>query len=318
MTLSTDLSPNHTDFLPNSSEQYRHYGKSLRVEQARARLARAIGRTLRVRGIDRALRLLYPPDRRARDYTEAVTRLRDGSLFEVDTRSFIEWMLYLYGEYEPHVRDVIKACLRPGDMAIDVGANIGVHTVAMARAVGETGLVLAVEPLPRIVDRLERNLELNNLSRQVRVVIKAASDHPGATVFYPPSETATNQAQGSLFALKHLDPKPIDIDLATLDNLVEENGLDRVRLVKIDVEGGEAEVIGGARRLIDEQRPYVLFEYNAGHYAEIGRDWGEVSSLAGVWTSYTFFAVRRHGIEWLPAAPHDFGCMILGKPEGAD
>ncbi len=84
----------------------------------------------------------------------------------------------------------------------------------------------------------------------MRVVPKAASDRLGRTSFYQPDQSASNQGQGSLLPFDYLDPRPVEIELVTLDALVNEYQLGNVRLIKIDVEGKEAEVLEGARELI--------------------------------------------------------------------
>lgn len=89
----------------------------------------------------------------------------------------------LLGEFEPHIRTLIRRYLRPGMVAVDVGANIGLHTLQMARAVGPQGRVYAVEPAPDNLKYLKRNIALNRLS-QVEVLPWAASSEHGIQEFY--------------------------------------------------------------------------------------------------------------------------------------
>lgn len=289
------------------------------AERVRALVARAIGRTLPVRGVDRVLRLLYHPDKREASYTTSVSRLRDGSLFEVDTRNYLEWRLFVYGDYEPDVRRAIRRCLRAGDTAIDVGANIGIHTITMARAVGSKGKVVAIEPFAEATTRLRRNLEHNGLSNICSVVPKAASSHCGHTFFYTPGPTASNQAQGSLLPLAYLQPEPVDVELTTLDALAHEYRLDRVRLVKIDVEGWESEVMEGARELIGDQRPYVLFEYSPSQFGDGLSKWNELRYLVEKPLSYCFFEVAPHSLRplRLRGGRPSRACMVLADPGSA-
>jgi FkbM family methyltransferase len=289
------------------TDRPRYHGQRPLVERARAHVAHAFGHNLRVRGVDRALRAVYHPDKRIASHTETVARLDDGSLFAVDTRTFIEWTLYVYGDYEREIGAILRSCLGPGDVALDVGANIGVHTVRMARAVGPAGRVVAIEPMPELVERLRHNLELNCLADRVRIVAKGAGSHDGAARFYRPP--LTNQGKGSFIAGPDLAPEGLELPVVTLDTLVEELRIGRVRLVKIDVEGLELDTIAGAASLIAAYRPYLLFEYSVPSRT----DWNDFLRLLDVPGHYSLYEVARppRPLTRRPAMT----CMVLAKPE---
>lgn len=282
-----------------------------------ARFARWFGHTVRIPKARRLPWFFYPPTGRgARVHTH--TLLRNGETFDVDTRSFLEWLLWVYGEYEPGVQTVIRRYLRPGDVAIDVGANIGIHTVPMSEAVGAQGVVLAVEPLQAVRERLEHNLALNHVTN-VRVIAEAASDREGSAVLYPPRASAANWGQASLAPLSHLDREAgITVPLITLDVLVRAQGLDRVRLIKIDVEGHDREVMAGAVALIDQYHPVLIFEYSPEHTAEIGNEWSDTVDLLIRQRSYQLSEVWR-GAVLIPLGeePPRRQCMVLGLPPEA-
>ena len=282
-----------------------------------ARFARWFGHTIRVPKARRLPWFLYPPtSRRARVRTNA--RLRNGQTFGVDTRSFLEWVLWVYGEYEPDTQAIIRRYLRPGDVAIDVGANIGIHTMPMSEAVGPQGVVLAVEPLPAVRERLERNLALNRATN-VRVIAQAASDREGSAQLYPPRADAANWGQASLARLSHLDPgAPIEVPLVTLDALVRAQGLDRVRLIKVDVEGHDREVMAGAIALIDRYHPVLIFEFSPEHTSEIGNDWDDTVGLLVRQRAYRLSEMWRGALNPLDERPPRRQCMVLGLPPGLD
>lgn len=281
----------------------------------RARFARWFGHTVRVPKARRLPWFFYPPaSRRARVRTSA--RLRNGQTFDVDTSSYLEWVLWVYGEYEPDTEAIIRRYLRPGDVAIDVGANIGIHTMPMSEAVGPQGVVLAVEPLPSVRDRLERNLSLNRATN-VRVIAQAASDREGSALLYPPRADAANLGQASLARLGHLDPgSSIEVPLVTLDALVRAQGLDRVRLIKIDVEGHDREVMAGAIALIDRYHPVLIFEFSPEHTSEIGNDWNDTVGLLVRQRSYRLSEMWRGALNPLGERPPRHQSMILGLPPG--
>jgi FkbM family methyltransferase len=282
----------------------------------RARVARWFGHTVRVPKARRLPWFFYPPaSQSARVRTRA--RLRNGQTFDVDTRSYLEWVLWVYGEYEPDTEAIIRRYLRPGDVAIDVGANIGIHTLPMSEAVGPQGVVLAVEPLPSVRERLERNLELNRATN-VRVIAQAASDREGSAQLYPPRADAANFGQASLARLGHLDEAaPIEVSLVTLDAIVRAHGLDRVRLIKIDVEGHDREVMAGAIALIDRYKPVLIFEFSPEHTSEIGNDWDDTVDLLVRQRSYRLSEMWRGALTPLGERPPRHQSMILGLPPGA-
>jgi FkbM family methyltransferase len=146
--------------------------------------------------------------------------------------------------------------LRPGSVAIDVGANWGLHTLYLSRLVGETGRVLALEPFPPAFEELEWHLATNGC-RNVRALKVAASDANGQARFIPGDSPSTGR-------LNFGGAAPADTGMTvptrTLDAVVEEARFDRLDLVKIDVEGAEGQVLLGAGATIDRFRPVLVID----------------------------------------------------------
>src|SRR5258708_412880 len=109
-------------------------------------------------------RTRYQPQRSVTRVTREV-----GDVFDADLSSTLEWQLWAFGCYEPHFAQLFALLVRPGDRCVDVGANIGVHTVRLARLAGPDGAVMAIEPDPDLMRRARRNLALNRL-RNVRLI----------------------------------------------------------------------------------------------------------------------------------------------------
>ena len=168
--------------------------------------------------------------------------------------------------HPPRAHPAALAFLRPGSVVIDAGANLGEWTVPFARAVGGTGRVLAIEPAPRSAAALEMTLAVNAL-RHAEVIRCAVGDHEGRAGFAVPVvtsvETDTGTARiGSAVA----GQEGLCVPLRTLDSLMIERGLDRLDLVKIDVEGYERKVLDGAEAALDRFRPVLVIE--TGHETE--------------------------------------------------
>ena len=154
-------------------------------------------RRFQPKGIDRIVRMLYPPgnDRPIR----SVVDYDDGLLFHCDTQSFLEWYIFFYGAFRPEVSRLINRMLRPGQVAIDIGANVGMHSVIMANRVGPTGHVVVFEPDPHPMGRLRRNMALNGID-WVTTVEAAVSARSETRTFYLHDDTIGNFANASLVA----------------------------------------------------------------------------------------------------------------------
>lgn len=152
---------------------------------------------------------------------------------------------YWLGTFEPVVQQAIAEGLSPGDTFFDVGSHAGVHSLIGARAVGKTGLVLAIEPDPANGAEIEAQAALNGFD-QIRVVRKA--------VVADLSET-WSWIGGGAVAQK------------TIDDLTHEFG--PPTLIKVDVEGLELEVLRGAVATIREHRPILVVEAHYGGLAGV-------------------------------------------------
>jgi FkbM family methyltransferase len=180
----------------------------------------------------------------------------EGLLFAVPTE---EWRLAAFLEHrghpEPGLRDLLLPRLRPGAFFVDVGANIGLYTVAAGYAVGQSGHVLAVEPTPRTAAVLTQNIRLNGLRERgvVTVAQLAAGETRGRARLGTHIE---DSGHNSLFPTGDED-EVVEVDVVPLDDLVGEGR--PVDVVKIDVEGAELAVLRGMRRVAAANPDIVVF-----------------------------------------------------------
>jgi FkbM family methyltransferase len=168
--------------------------------------------------------------------------------------------------HPPGVHPAVLAFLRPGGIAIDIGANLGEWTVPFARAVGAAGRVLAIEPAPRSAAALDKTLAANALT-QAEVIRCAIGDRDGTAEFAVPIVTSARIDTGTA----HIGPpgpglESLNVALRSLDSLAAERGLGRLDLIKIDVEGHERRVLDGAATSLARFRPVLILE--TGHEAE--------------------------------------------------
>jgi len=180
----------------------------------------------------------------------------DGFRIKLKIREYPDGAMYL-GIYEPGLLRLARTLLRPGDVAIDVGANIGYITLHLSQCVGPTGHVHSFEPLPENFERL-REATRDNHCRNVSLHEKAVGASAGRVNFYSfPNEYGSTHALGSLRPLR-AHRVSMQREKIRLDDAID----GPVQLIKIDVEGGEADVLIGAQRIIRENRPHILLENN--------------------------------------------------------
>ncbi len=157
---------------------------------------------------------------------------------------------------------IVTSVVRRGDVALDVGANIGIYTDRLAVLVGRAGTVYALEPNPHYARDLRR---IASRRKNVRVIAAAASDRPGtASLSVPIGRAGPNASLGSLEDRATTVPhEVIEVPTTTLD--AEAGGISGVRFVKCDVEGHEHEVLLGGLELFRRERPILLIEIEQRH-----------------------------------------------------
>ena len=168
--------------------------------------------------------------------------------------------------HPPQAHPAVLALLRPGSVAIDVGANLGEWTVPLARSVGAAGRVIAIEPAQRSAAALEATLAANAL-RQAEIVRCAIGDHDGQTEFAVPVVTSVRTDTGrARIGPAAFGYEALHVPLRRLESLAAELSFDRLDLIKIDVEGHERQVLDGAAAILDKYRPALVME--TGHEPE--------------------------------------------------
>jgi FkbM family methyltransferase len=161
-----------------------------------------------------------------------------GSLLKLDP----EDSLFLGShDYEPYESKLVMGLLRPGDVAVDVGAMIGYYTVILAKHVEAHGRVYAFEPDPENFALLEDNLRMNGYGHVVSRNVLVGAESGRGRLWRAPSNRGDHHA----FATNGRDA--VDVDVVALDDVIDEP----VDLVKIDVQGYEGYVLAGMRRLIE-------------------------------------------------------------------
>jgi FkbM family methyltransferase len=207
---------------------------------------------------------------RRHDFT---ARTISGDTFTGNTSDLIQRFIYYFGFWDPHVEDAMRRWLRPGDVFVDVGANIGYFSLTAARIVGPSGKVIAVEACPSTFAALQANVQRNGY-RNVRCVNVAAHDHSGSITIY--SGKDGNIGSASLMrAYGHAEIVPC----APLTEILTAEELTRARFIKIELEGAEAAVLHGIDTAKLPQDGCLLVEANP-------ESMGELTALFPGWRIY--------------------------------
>lgn len=189
-------------------------------------------------------RIVFPPvGAAARDYEREVPA---GFRFAGNTMDLLGMMIYLFGVWEPNLTTFLQRRLQPGDTFVDVGANSGWFTTLGAHLVGPTGHVVGIEASPTIAQRLQANLDRNGFDH-ARVLVAAVMGAPGVVDVIPGPAEHTGLTRIS----SDHTPAGIQVPGDTLQTLLTERETRGARIVKIDVEGAEYDVIAGLAPALD-------------------------------------------------------------------
>ena len=153
---------------------------------------------------------------------------------------------------EPEIVHLMARIIKPGDVVVDGGANVGYFTCLMSQWVGKSGLVYAVEPTPTNIAKLEHNLA-NNASRNVRVVKTALAGKVEERELHMGFDTGENSLTAHALSVGHMKLVTTTID-AVLDGQAP-------ALIKLDIEGFEHHALQGAAVALAHD-PYVVCELN--------------------------------------------------------
>ncbi len=200
-----------------------------------------------------------PPPGRVQSVTQnrLLVDARHGRLL-IDAQDSLGGMIAKYGEWAELELSRLTSVLKPGDVVIEVGAHVGSMTLGLARAVGPGGAVYAFEPQVGVYCLLAANMALNGLD-QVRPVQALVGAQAGWRSAPHTAEGMTNQGAVSFVGRPILPTGGADlIQQIMLDDWFRD--LDRLRLLKIDVEGMEPEVLTGATELVRRLRPVIQAE----------------------------------------------------------
>jgi FkbM family methyltransferase len=212
----------------------------------------------------------------------------------------------LRGLYEPDLWWAIRRYVSPGNVCLDVGANVGAVTLCLLKALEDRGHIFAFEPGPVFFQRLNNNLALNPaIAGRVTTYNLGVADQKGKLHWAEDPDFPGNAA---MFGTRGLE-----VDVVTLDDFLLPQ-LTQLDFVKIDVEGMELEVLTGARQLIRRFRPKIFFETILDFETFRGRPIRQLSERLLRDLGYRLFKISADGNLEPVVYPH-FSQNTLALPE---
>ena len=188
----------------------------------------------------------------------ACLEARYGRLVYFSGDAVVGRSLQEYGEWAQKELEFIDSFDVSNANVVDVGAYIGTHTLAFSRFVSERGTIYSIEPHPKYFDVLKENISINKIGNVVPINC-ALSDQPGVAYMDDLCFSPSQNLGGARISVGDTTGNRIQVEVRTLDSL----SLDSCGLIKIDVEGMEANVLAGGRATIERCKPVVVAECNS-------------------------------------------------------
>ena len=176
-----------------------------------------------------------------------------GASFNLHIDDWIQENIYFVSDYEHAELRFIKNQLQHDDVFVDIGANIGVHSLIASQILKEHGKVISFEASKKNYLRLQEHIELNNAQNITAHHVAIAESEKEITLFY--NEQEANKGMVSAYGKK--DALQETIKAVPLDSLLSETKID---FIKIDIEGGEYDALRGMKNILQNQQPILLIE----------------------------------------------------------
>lgn len=222
-----------------------------------------------------------------------------GYTYKFDFSDELQRQMY-FGLYDNDEVRLLTSILQPGDVFIDVGANVGFYTLWASWLVGPEGQVHAFEPIPANLQKINSAIHQNNI-RNVYTNQFAVGDAQGILNLNVDAQNLGNSGWASIVPSERR-PKVVTVQQVTLNHYVEQRGIETVRTIKLDIEGAEPEAISGMRSLIDRfDAPDILCELNPWLLQKRNLDTTAIT-LPLARHGYQLFAITKSGFIEIDAS----------------
>jgi len=248
---------------------------------------------------------------RAKDRQRIAIAKVDGITYELDLRELIDSSIYYVGCFELSTTAVIDRYVKSGMTALDIGANVGCHTLRLAKLVGNNGKVIAFEPMSWALLKLKRNIALNSFHNIIVEKIALSDTSSKQSAFF-----RTSWPLGAIQLNRGVKE---EIDFVTLDDYIRVNRIDRIDFIKLDVDGYEYKVIRGGVDTIGKFRPVMIIELGKYTLKSFGDSLENLIDLLAS-LGYSFYSEKnfkqyKSKESLLQAVPEDATINVICKSQ---
>jgi FkbM family methyltransferase len=240
---------------------------------------------------------LLMPLRRAFGFGYQFVGSRGGINWELDLREGIDFSIWLLGAFEPSTVRQYRKSIRPGSVVVDVGANIGAHTLPLADCVGKTGRVFAFEPTDFAFGKLLANCKRNPIlaerikAHQVMLVAPQNTDLTITPALYSSWPLQVSSGLHNLHGGRLMPT--LEARSQTLDDVLSKEKFCSIDFIKLDIDGYECDMLRGAFQTISQYRPEIIMELAPYALKEAGSSLAELVSLISSF-GYIFFDIGNN------------------------
>jgi len=186
-------------------------------------------------------------------------KIFNGFYMLVTPSEHIQQQLFWYGYYEKPVSHLLEKLTKADSIILDIGAHIGYFTLVAAK-IAKKGTVYAFEPVTKVFQRLQKNIEENNLSNVIPIHAAVGQLANDAVIYISRED---NVGMSSLRPPENFSGFTQPIPVMCVDEWIKETGIDNVGVIKLDVEGSELFALQGMKQTLINLKPVVIVEINA-------------------------------------------------------
>jgi FkbM family methyltransferase len=224
--------------------------------------------------------------------TQNVSVMRNGISWNLDLNEGIDFSIFMFGYFELETVKALDRLIKNGDTIIDIGANIGAHTLHMAQKVSSNGIVYAIEPTDFAFSKLTQNIANNpSITEQVnlRQILLVEDGNNKTEEIY--SSWPLNRVKERHEVHCGIKKSIIEAQKQRLDDFVSLEKINRVDLIKLDVDGNELDVLAGGMELIKRFSPTFVMEFGPDQY-EVNEHFDEAVNIL-INMGYHFYSLNE-------------------------
>lgn len=185
-------------------------------------------------------------------------RLHDNFYMLLNPTEHIQQQLFWYGYYEKELGDLMKKTVKPGDVFLDIGANIGYFSLLVANN-SPSVKVISFEPVAGLFQNMNENISLNNIKNIATVNAATGEITEEKELFISAPD---NLGMSSFHQPENYSGKKESVKVVAIDDWFKTSGLSKIDVIKLDVEGSELAALKGMKEVLQKQKPVLIVEVN--------------------------------------------------------